>query len=176
MSRRRHADEAGALGAPWYTQFWPWFLIALPTTAVVASIASLVIALRNADTLVREDWSDAGENINVELALEREAGARGVSAVVRLEPAANRVSVELDGVGVEGVPHLSLELRHPTDASRDFSSVLDSGGPGIFFGDAASSLLTGSWYLTIAPADRAWLLRKRVWIGADEPTRIVGSS
>jgi len=112
----------------------------------------------------------------VELALEREAGARGVSAVVRLEPAANRVSVELDGVGVEGVPHLSLELRHPTDASRDFSSVLDSGGPGIFFGDAASSLLTGSWYLTIAPADRAWLLRKRVWIGADEPTRIVGSS
>jgi hypothetical protein len=176
MSGSRHAGESGSQGAPWYTQFWPWFLIALPASAVVASIASLVIALRNADTLVRDDWSDAGEHINVEIALEREAGARGVSAVVRLDSAANRVSVQLDGAGVESVPSLSLELRHPTDASRDFSSVLDPGGPGVFVGDATSSLLTGSWYLTIAPPDRAWLLRKRVWIGADEPTRIVGSS
>ena len=168
--------DPGALGAPWYTQFWPWFLIALPTTAVIASLASLVIALRNADTLVREDWSDAGENINVELALEREAAVRGVSAVVRLEAAANRVSVQLEGAGVEGVPQLSLELRHPTDASRDFSSMLGSSGPGNFIGDASSAELTGSWYVTIAPADRAWLLRKRVWIGADEPARIAGSS
>jgi hypothetical protein len=100
MSNPRRAGDAGAAGAPWYKQFWPWFLIALPTAAVVASIASLVIAVRNADTLVRADWSDAGENINVELALEREAATRGVSAVVRLEPASNRVSVQLDGVGI----------------------------------------------------------------------------
>jgi hypothetical protein len=176
MSGAGHSGQTEGGGGPWYTQFWPWFLIALPASAVVASIASLVIAVRNADTLVRQDWSDAGEHINVELALERAASARGVSAIVRLEPAANRVSVELDGVGVEGVPHLSLELRHPTDASRDFASVLDPEGPRVFVGDASSSLLTGSWYLTIAPADRTWLLRKRVWIGADEPTHVAGSS
>lgn len=176
MSGTRGRGEAGAVGAPWYTQFWPWFLIALPTTAVVASIASLVIALRNADTLVRADWSDAGENINVELALEREATTRGVSAVVRLEPGSNRVSVQLDGVGVEGVSRLSLELRHPTDAARDFSSSLVPGGPGLFVGDAVSARITGSWHLTIAPPDRAWLLRKRVWIGEDEPVRVAATS
>jgi len=176
MSDARRSATPEPVGAPWYRQFWPWFLIALPTAAVVASIASLVIAVRNADTLVREDWSDAGENINAELALEREARARGVSAVVMLEPAKNRVSVELGGIGVESVSRLSLELRHPTDASRDFSSVLASGGPRVFIGDAAVSRLTGSWHVTIAPADRAWLLRKRVWLGADEPTRISGSS
>ena len=176
MSDTSRAREAGATGAPWYTQFWPWFLIALPATAVVASIASLVIAVRNADTLVREDWSDAGENINAEIALEHEATTRGVSAVVRLEPAANRVSVELVGTGVADVPRLSLELRHPTDATRDFSSLLDPDGSGVFTGDAASARLTGSWYLTIAPSDRAWLLRKRVWLAADEPARIAPSS
>lgn len=176
MSRTPDLDVAGATGAPWYRQFWPWFLIALPTTAVVASIASLVIALRNADTLVREDWSDAGENINVELALEREAATRGMSAVVQLEPATNRVSVQLAGVGAESVPRLSLELRHPTDASRDFASILDPGAPGVFVGDASSSSLMGSWYVTIAPADRTWLLRQRVWIGTDGPARIPGSS
>jgi len=157
-------------------QFWPWFLIALPSAAVVASIASLVIALRNADSLVRADWSDAGENINVELALEREAGSRGMTAVVSLEPGANRISVRLDGIGVEGVSQLSLELRHPTDAARDFSSVLDSDGSGTFVGDAAAERITGSWHLTIAPPDRAWLLRRRVWIGADQPVRVAATS
>jgi hypothetical protein len=29
---------------PWYRQFWPWFLIALPATVVVASIATFIIA------------------------------------------------------------------------------------------------------------------------------------
>jgi len=176
MSDARRSSTTEPAAAPWYRQFWPWFLIALPSLAVVASLASLVIALRNADTLVRDDWSDAGENINAELALEKEARARGVSAVVTLEPAKNRVSVELDGTGVDSVPHLSLQLRHPTDASRDFSSVLASGGPRVFVGDAAAARLTGSWHVTIAPADRAWLLRKRVWLGADEPARISGSS
>jgi uncharacterized protein len=176
MSDARHTREAGATAAPWYKQFWPWFLIALPASAVVASIASLVIAVRNADTLVREDWSDAGENINAELALEHEAATRGVSAVVRLEPATHRVSVALSGAGVADVPRLSLELRHPTDAKRDYSSLLDADGAGVFIGDAASARLTGSWYLTIAPLDRAWLLRKRVWLGADEPVRIAPSS
>ena len=28
---------------PWYRQFWPWFLIALPGTVVVAAIGTLVI-------------------------------------------------------------------------------------------------------------------------------------
>ena len=30
---------------PWYRQFWPWFIIALPATAVVASLATVWIAV-----------------------------------------------------------------------------------------------------------------------------------
>lgn len=37
---------------PWYRQFWPWFLIAVPAVSVVASTAMLVIAIRNADEVV----------------------------------------------------------------------------------------------------------------------------
>lgn len=40
--------------SPWYRQFWPWFLIALPAISVVASFASLALAIRNADEIVSE--------------------------------------------------------------------------------------------------------------------------
>lgn len=63
MERRiaapEHTDEF-----PWYRQFWPWFLIFLPASAVIASFATLFIALNNPDPLVRDDWYEHGANIN----------------------------------------------------------------------------------------------------------------
>ena len=37
---------------PWYRQFWPWFIIALPTAAVIASFVSLWLALSHPDQLI----------------------------------------------------------------------------------------------------------------------------
>ena len=40
---------------PWYRQFWPWFIIALPASAVVASFITLWIAISNPDQVVVDD-------------------------------------------------------------------------------------------------------------------------
>ena len=40
---------------PWHRQFWPWFLIGLVSSAVLASLITLVIAIRNPDPLVERD-------------------------------------------------------------------------------------------------------------------------
>jgi hypothetical protein len=32
---------------PWYRQFWPWFIIALPASAVIASFFTLWLAISN---------------------------------------------------------------------------------------------------------------------------------
>ena len=40
---------------PWYSQFWPWFIIALPVSAVIASFISLWLAVSNPDQLVVTD-------------------------------------------------------------------------------------------------------------------------
>ncbi len=40
---------------PWYRQFYPWMLIALPASAVIAGFVTLYLALTNPDTLVRKD-------------------------------------------------------------------------------------------------------------------------
>lgn len=44
----------------WYRQFWPWFLITLPSVAVVASFITLGIAIKHADTPVQDDYEQHG--------------------------------------------------------------------------------------------------------------------
>jgi len=40
---------------PWYRQFWPWFIIALPAAAVIASFFTLWLAISNPDYVVVDD-------------------------------------------------------------------------------------------------------------------------
>ena len=46
---------------PWYRQFWPWFIIALPCAAVVGSIATAIIASKDGVNLVAEDYYKQGK-------------------------------------------------------------------------------------------------------------------
>jgi hypothetical protein len=40
---------------PWYKQFWPWFIIALPASAVIASFITLYLAVSRPDHIVIDD-------------------------------------------------------------------------------------------------------------------------
>ena len=40
---------------PWYRQFWPWFIIALPAAAVVASFVTLWLAISRPDYVVLDE-------------------------------------------------------------------------------------------------------------------------
>lgn len=48
-------DSEPGQNLPWFRQFWPWFIIALPTSAVIASFVSLWLAVSNPDYLVVTD-------------------------------------------------------------------------------------------------------------------------
>lgn len=45
---------------PWYRQFWPWFLLALPAAALVAGSITLVIAIRHADQEIDANYVKHG--------------------------------------------------------------------------------------------------------------------
>lgn len=51
----------------WYRQFWPWFLIALPGTVVVASLITIYIAFTHQDPLVDGNYYKHGLTINERL-------------------------------------------------------------------------------------------------------------
>jgi hypothetical protein len=40
---------------PWYRQFWPWFIIAIPSTAVIGGMITLWLALTYPETLVVDE-------------------------------------------------------------------------------------------------------------------------
>lgn len=48
-----------AVGAPWYTQFWPVAIAVLMAISIAASVATVVIAVRHADQDVRTLPHDA---------------------------------------------------------------------------------------------------------------------
>lgn len=63
---------------PWYKQFWPWFIIALPTAAVVAGFFTLWLAISNPDYLVVDDEEYHRLNSGLKAAPEKsdESGPR----------------------------------------------------------------------------------------------------
>lgn len=52
---KQNSDPMPGHDLPWYKQFWPWFIIALPASAVVAGFYTLWLAINTPDYLVVDD-------------------------------------------------------------------------------------------------------------------------
>jgi hypothetical protein len=110
---------------PWYRQFWPWFIMALPASAVVAGLYTVWIAMQTTDSLVVR--SDDGMTVVTErnMAAEREANRLGLHALVDINPETGAIIVTLSSAANVDLPKsLALQMRHPTMASRDASIEL----------------------------------------------------
>lgn len=120
--------EAGA-PRPWYRQFWPWFIMALPASAVVAGLTTVGIAVVNQDSVVRDDWYKEGKAINQSLARDTRATALGMAADVSVDEVTGEVTVRLRQAGQVPQPgQITLYFQHPTRASADQHLVLTRRG------------------------------------------------
>lgn len=159
MSRQRHAP------VPWYRQFWPWFLIALPASVVVAGLVTVFIAFNNADTLVNDDYYKDGLAINQRLARDETAAAMGLEARVTFDRMTGEVVVDLEaGEPVSG--RLQLLLFHPVDKGLDRTLDLASAGGGRYRADLAQ-MPRHRYYLRLRPAlEPDWRLNGEIDLGA----------
>ena len=57
MASQQHpkTQPASAPEPPWYRQFWPWFIIALPAATIIAGIITFYLALSRPVQLVVGD-------------------------------------------------------------------------------------------------------------------------
>lgn len=158
---------------PWYRQGWPWFLIALPATAVIAGTITAVIAVRTFDGMVVDDYYNEGKAIVQTLGRVERAHELGLAAHLSIR--SESIRVELSATSSESLPaRILLTVIHPTRGGVDQELLLDS-EQGVFKGRLAP-LSTGRWLFQIEDESRSWRMNGAAYLPTETEIRINPSS
>lgn len=163
---------------PWYRQFWPWFLILLPASAVVASLYTVSLAVRTTDSFVTQ--SEDGMDVVTErnLAAEQFAAALGLAAAVAIDANTGAINATLHSTRDADWPQtVELLFSHPTDVRRDRKITLTAGiptasGRPVYVGHVVD-VPGGRWYLVLTSGDD-WRLNGE-WYG-EQSLRLLPAS
>jgi hypothetical protein len=149
-----HPDAAATDTRPWFRQFWPWFLIALPGAVVIASVYTLYLAVLHSDDLVVDQYYKDGLAINRQLEQQQRAAILGITARFTITP--QQATVQLTGPVAAST--LELAFSHPMEADRDFRIVLRQVAPGVYTG-LLETAVKSRWHWQLRdPGDSAWRL------------------
>lgn len=140
---------------PWYKQPWPWLLMVMPATAVVAGLYTYSLAASGSSGLVVDDYYKVGKAINHSLAKGQQASALGLQGNLALNGTAVRLL--LDHSEVQSQQPLVLKLFHATIPDRDQSVTLNYAGTGMWAGEI-QALAAGKWHVHLLPLDERWRL------------------
>lgn len=138
---------------PWYKQFWPWFIMALPASAVVAGITTVIIANNNAVDLVNDKTTKLGKMVMRETGQDDLARSLQLEAQITLSPASGAVAIDYSGADQS----IKLDLVHNTLAELDQSIVLIKETDGTYRG-RLKPFIPGKWRLLLSAEDDAWRL------------------
>ena len=121
---------------PWYRQFWPWFLMALPASAVAASLATVFIAVTHQDNLVVDDYYKQGLAINQSLKQQAAAKALDLSADAIFDPLSDKLTRD-------------QVIYVQRESANKYVATLQN-------------FKTGKWHLILAPVDAHWQIKANV--------------
>ena len=147
---------------PWYKQFWPWFLISFPAIAVIAGIATMILAIQSDDGLVKDDYYKAGLAINQTLERKLIAQKLNLSASVNWDNLTQAISLELAGKIINLPQRLHLTLAHATRANQDQSIPLFLGPDKKHYTGRTKTIKNGNWNIILEPEDASWRIIGRV--------------
>lgn len=162
---------------PWWQHRWPWIILFMLSSVIVACMVTIYIAVTTRDSLVADDYSKHGRGINQRLEKDQKALELGMQAQLRYLSSAdtgNEFVIELLQSGASDSTKnltparaqpafLILELSHPTKAQLDRSLVLrrvteDSQTYRV----QTESLVAAYWHAAIYPPEKDWRVRTRL--------------
>ena len=134
-----------------------WLVIGLPTAAVVASFATLIVSTRASDQPLpqRYHWEGAAyDNDQARVAMARRVG---VTAQLQFIAAQGECRVVLTGAAPDT---LRVELAHPTERSQDRHLLMKRDATG--YRATCEPLPMAHWWVEMADDSAGWLLRGRL--------------
>ena len=147
---------------PWYKQFWPWFLIFFPATAVVAGIITIIIAVKTDDGLVNDDYYKAGLAINQTLERKQKARELNLNANVNWDKLTQTITLKLTGEISEPPPRLTMQFAHATVANHDQTVTLYLAPDKKSYTGRIKMVKSGSWLIILQPEEKNWRINGRV--------------
>jgi hypothetical protein len=158
---------------PWYREFWPWFLMSLPATAVIAGVTTLVIAIQSADGMVVGDYYKAGLAINQTLARDNAAYAMALTATVKSESGA--LLLTLGGRMPSYPEQLTLTLAHPTRSGMDQTLTLHHTGGG-HYRAVLPAMPAGKWHVQLVNGASTWRISGVIHLPLGQPITLAAST
>ncbi len=147
---------------PWYKQAWPWFLIALPSSAVIAGIATIIIATNNADSLVKDDYYKEGLAINQSIGRQKTAQSLALSFIlIKTDDGNWQITTEKE----LNSKVLYLQMQHPVDEKKDLTLVFNKINEKEYIAKHDLGMQTGifsvNYRINLSPADKQWEILDR---------------
>ena len=168
--------ESNASG-PWWQHRWPWIILFMLSSVIVACMITIYIAVTTRDSLVADDYSKHGRGINQRLEKDQKAVSLGVAASlsytkVNLSSSELSIALELPRQEDQGSNNLStakppafliLELSHPTMAQLDRNLVLRRVSEDkTHYNIQTEPLAAAYWHVSIYSPDKDWRVRSRL--------------
>ena len=150
--------------APWYRHRWPWFIMLGPVAVMLATFVTVLLAVRQPDAMVVDDYYKQGKAINQDLRRDRMATGLRLHLEARYD--AGRLTGRLESFGHPMTRPLRIHLAHPTQPAKDL--VLDAfpDGQGEFALRLPGLEMT-HWQVVVEDEGRQWRLA-RSWSPAKD--------
>ena len=164
--------QTGNTVTPWYKQFWPWVLIGLPTSVVIASITTYFLAINGMDSVISKDYYKEGLAVNADLERDKKAAALGLSADIAID--GQNVTMSLSAKDPATIKSLAgqpilLEIENLSFQDKDLSASLVPKGDGVWQGKIPANMSQATWLARVIGPD--WRISDRLY--NTTPTHIV---
>ncbi len=150
-------------GQAWYRNPMVWLVILLPTTAVVASIITIFIAVNTEDSLVVDEYYKKGIEINQDISSDLLADQLGLSAFVDMNTQSGEIQLTVKAsAALQMSPELQFRLIHRTRTGLDQTTVLSRiGDSQDYRGYLKPPVVEGRWTIEVS-SDHGWRLRQNL--------------
>lgn len=150
---------------PWYKQFWPWFIIAIPMSSVIVAVIQISFALNSPNDLVKENYYKEGLGINKVLDKRKKAQELAIEASVTIDNLTGEVLLSTKNTQDQ---QLTLNFVNSAIADKDFSLVMTQVAENQYRGQLSKSL-QGIWNLYLE-SDSGWQISSRLDLAKFEST------